>query len=96
LEQIRNDFEREAIRNDADLRIAEMDLQAILDSEPVDLAKVETKVRETERLRSDLRLARIRAIEKGKEILSAEQRKTLQDLLSGSRFSRLEPSGPSR
>jgi Spy/CpxP family protein refolding chaperone len=76
--------------------MAEMDLQAMLDSEPVDLGKVETKVREIERLRSDLWLARIRAIEKGKELLSAEQRKTLQDLLSGSRFSRLEPPGPSR
>src|SRR3990170_1035448 len=37
LERLRADFQREAIRRDADLRIAEMDLTTLLEREPVDL-----------------------------------------------------------
>ena len=46
------------------------------------MAKVEAKVREIERLRTDLRIARIRTIQKGKEVLTADQRKRLQELLA--------------
>jgi hypothetical protein len=82
LEQLRNDFQKESIRKDADLRVAEMDLNGLLGAEKVDMAKVETKVREIERLRTDLRLARIRTIEKGKDLLTADQRKKLHELLA--------------
>lgn len=84
LEQLRRDFQKESIRREADLRIAEMDLEALLDAQTVDLTKVEPKVRETEHLRADMRLARIRTIEKGKQQLTADQRKKLQELLSES------------
>ena len=50
LEQLRNDFQKESIRKDADLRVAEMDLNGLLGAEKVDMAKVEAKVREIERL----------------------------------------------
>lgn len=89
LERLRSDFQREAIRRDADLRVAEMDLSALLDSHPVDLSKVEAKVREIERFRADLRLSRIRTIEEGKALLSAEQREKLRNLLTGPQHSRL-------
>jgi hypothetical protein len=82
LEQLRNDFQKESIRKDADLRVAEMDLNGLLGAEKVDMAKVEAKVREIERLRTDLRLARIRTIEKGKDLLTADQRKKLHELLT--------------
>ena len=82
LERLRADFQREAIRRDADLRIAVMDLAALLEKDPVDLGPVEAKLREVERLRVDLRLARIRAIEQGKAQLTAEQRAKLRTLLA--------------
>ena len=91
LEQLRNDFQKESIRKDADLRVAEMDLNALLEAQNVDMAKVEAKVREIERLRADLRIARIRAIEKGKEQLTADQRKKLQELLAESQFTSIKP-----
>lgn len=81
LEGIRADFQREAIKLDADQRIAQMDLTALLRTDPVDMAKVESKVRELERLRADMRLGRIRAIERGKAQLTPEQRGKLQALL---------------
>jgi Heavy-metal resistance len=82
LEQLRNDFEKESIRKDADLRVAEMDLNGLIGAEKIDMPKAEAKVREIERIRTDLRLARIRTIQKGKEVLNAEQRKKLQELLA--------------
>jgi len=90
LEQLRNDFERESIRRDADLRVAEMDLANLTEAPAVDMGKVEAKVREIERLRADQRLARIRTIEKGKQQLTAEQRKKLQELLTEPQLTRLE------
>ena len=91
LEQLRTDFQKESIRRDADLRVAEMDLAGLLDAPPVDMAKVEAKVREIERLRADIRLARIRTIEKGKEQLTADQRKKLQEIIAERSFTRVFP-----
>lgn len=93
LEQLRDNFQKESIRKEADLRVAEMDLNSLLEAQPVDMAKVEAKIREIERLRADIRLARIRAIEKGKDQLTADQRKKLQDLLSDQRLTRSQPKG---
>jgi Spy/CpxP family protein refolding chaperone len=94
LERLRTDFEKESIRKDADLRVAEMDLKALREGQSVDMSQVEAKVREIERLRADLRLARIRAIEKGKEELTADQRKKLQELIAEPQFTRVLPREP--
>jgi Spy/CpxP family protein refolding chaperone len=80
LERIRTDLQREAIKLDADQRVAQMDLAALLRADQVDMPKVEAKVRELERLRGDLRMGRIRAVEQGKALLTAEQRTKLQAL----------------
>src|SRR5918999_6214571 len=48
LEGLRDAFRRQAIRSEADLKVAEMDLSALLQADPVDLGKVEIKVREIE------------------------------------------------
>jgi Spy/CpxP family protein refolding chaperone len=94
LERIRTDFQREAIKLDADQRVAEMDLSALLRADPIDLSKVESKVREIERLRADLRIGRIRAIERGKAQLTPEQRGKLQTLLAEPRLPRPRAGGP--
>ena len=79
LEQLRDNFQRQSIRNEADARIVELDIAALLDSPTVDVAKVEAKIREAEKLRADLRIARIRAMEQAKAVLTAEQRKKFSD-----------------
>src|SRR6185503_7492041 len=48
------------------LQMAALDLGGLLRSDPVDMAKVEAKVREIEKLRADGRLEVIRASEQGK------------------------------
>jgi hypothetical protein len=91
LERLRNDFEKESIRKEADIRVAKMDLDDLLAAQPVDMSKVESKVREIERLRADLRFARIRTVAKGKEQLTADQRKKLEELLFESQLTRFQP-----
>jgi Spy/CpxP family protein refolding chaperone len=88
LEQLRSDFEKETIRNEADIRVAEIDLNNFLQAPSPDLAKIEAKIRDIERLRADLRIARIRAIQKAKTLLSADQRKKLEELTSEQRLTR--------
>jgi Spy/CpxP family protein refolding chaperone len=92
LEQQRDNFQRLTIRHEADLRILELDIATLLDSEPVEMAKLEAKIREEEKLRSDLRIARIRAIEQGKALLNAEQKKKLTELLRQSLTLRYPPT----
>jgi Spy/CpxP family protein refolding chaperone len=75
LEQLRDNFQRQSIRTEADTRILDLDVAALLDNQPVDLPKVEQKIRESEKLRADLRIARVRAIEQAKALLTPEQRK---------------------
>jgi Spy/CpxP family protein refolding chaperone len=94
LERLRTDFQREAIRRDADIRVAETELAPLLDADPVDLGQVEAKIREIERLRADLRLARARAIEQGKAQLTADQRARLRTFLAAPRGPRLRTDPP--
>lgn len=80
LEQLRDGFQRQSIRSDADLRIVELDIAALLENDPVDLVKLEAKLREGEKLRTDSRIARIRAIEQARGLLNMEQKKKFQEL----------------
>ena len=89
LEQLRDDFQKESIRKDADLRVAEMDLSGLLNATKVDVPKAEAKIRQIERLRGDLRIARVRTIEKGKDLLTADQQKKLRELLAEQQFAGL-------
>jgi Spy/CpxP family protein refolding chaperone len=79
LEQLRDNFQRQSIRNEADTRIVELDIAQLLDSPNVDMGKVEGKIREAEKLRGDLRIARLRTIEQAKAVLNAEQRKKFSE-----------------
>jgi Spy/CpxP family protein refolding chaperone len=83
LEGLRDAFAREAIRRDADIRIGELDLQGLLAAEPLDMTKVEAKIREVAQLRADLRVARLKTIEQGRALLAPDQKTRLQELLGG-------------
>jgi Spy/CpxP family protein refolding chaperone len=93
LEQLRDTFQRQSIRVDADLKIIEMDIVALLENDPVEVAKVEQKIREGEKLRADIRIARIRVIEQAKTLLNAEQKKKLHELDTQARAPRPTRSG---
>jgi len=99
LDKLRSDYMREAIRRDADRKIARLDLMALMRPDPsdplkaVDMAQVESKLRELEKMRTDIQLARIRTIEAGKAQLTPDQRTKFAGLLSQMR-SRWQRGGP--
>ena len=81
LERIRSDFQKIAIKLDADQRVAEMDVAELLRADPVDIGRVEAKIHESERLKADFRVGRVRAIERAKAQLTPEQRAKLATML---------------
>jgi hypothetical protein len=95
LERLRTEFQKEAIRRDAEIRVAETDVSALLEADPVDLAKVEASVRQAERQRAEFRVARIRVIEEGKAQLTPEQRSKLAKLVAAPAAPTARPHYPS-
>ena len=81
LEQLRDSFQRQSIRSEAEIRIMELDAAGLQNQPNVDLPKVEQKIREIEKSRADLRIARIRVVEQAKAVLNAEQRKKFYESL---------------
>jgi Spy/CpxP family protein refolding chaperone len=80
LRKLGMDSRRAAIRRTADLQVAHLDLMSLRGIDPVDMGKVEAKVREIERLRGDGRIAAFRTAEDAKSQLTAEQREKLKSL----------------
>ena len=80
LQQLGMDARRATIRRRADAQLAHLDLFGFLRAEPVDMGKVEAKVREIERFKADGIIARIRTNEAAKAQLTTEQREKLKTL----------------
>ena len=74
------DSRRAAIRRHGDLQIATLDFMSLRWSDPVDMGKIEAKVREIEKFKGDGRIAAIRTAEAAKAQLTAEQREKLKSL----------------
>jgi Spy/CpxP family protein refolding chaperone len=96
LRKLGTDAKRNTIKLQADRRLAEVDLRALMAPDAADpnkardLAKIEAKVREIEKLRADGRVARIRSLEQSRQVLTPEQREKLRTLLS----QRMQHRGP--
>ena len=80
LQQMGMDAARAGIKRRADEQLARLDLMSLMRAEPVDMAKVEAKVRDMERLKADGLIARIRTNEAAKAQLSADQQEKLKSL----------------
>ena len=99
LRKLGTDARRDAIKRKAEQRLAELDLRTMMapdaadPNKPRDLAKIETKVREIEKLRADGRVAQIRNLEQSRQVLTPEQREKLRTLLS-QRMQHRGPQGP--
>ena len=93
LKNLGMDSRRAAIRAAADRRVAQLDLMSLRQTDPVDMGRVEAKVREIERLRADSRLAAIRTDEQAKAQLTPEQREKLKGFAAARWQRRGEASG---
>jgi Spy/CpxP family protein refolding chaperone len=68
------------IQERAQLRVAQLNVEELLGAEPVDMTQVEAKLKESEGLRTRLRLHLIQAHEQAKALLTPEQRQKLEQL----------------
>jgi len=80
LQQLGMDAGRASIKRRADGQLAKLDLFGLLRAEPVDMAKVEGKIRDIERLKADGAIARLRTNEAAKAQLTPDQREKLKTL----------------
>jgi Spy/CpxP family protein refolding chaperone len=87
LRTLRTEFEKESIRRTAEIRTLEIDLAALLEQERWDLAPIESKVKQIGQLQADLRTARIRALDAGRNVLTPDQLRRVEQL-------HLSPVGP--
>ena len=80
LRDLRTEFAKESVRRSADIRVAEIELDSLLEQDRWDLTKIEPKVKQIATLQGDLRLARIKTLEAGLEVLTPEQLEKLKQI----------------
>jgi len=78
LRDLRTAFAKEAVRKGADIRVAEIELNALLEQDRWDMAKIEAQVKQIATLQGELRLARIKTLESGRALLTPEQMEKLK------------------
>jgi cyanophycinase-like exopeptidase len=78
LKKLQSVFAKETFKRNAELQLAEIELNELQIQVPLDLEKVDAKLRQIEAFRTELRLAYIQTIEKEKAVLKPEQQKNLE------------------
>ena len=73
LRDLRTEFAKASVRRTADIRVAEIELNSLLEQDRWDLTKIEPTVKQVATLQGDLRLARIKTLAAGREVLTPEQ-----------------------
>ncbi len=77
LTALRDEFQKEAVRLTGDIRAAEAELQVLYGQKPLNLQAVEAKIRAIAGLEADVRLGRVKVLEKGNALLTPEQQQKL-------------------
>jgi periplasmic protein CpxP/Spy len=91
LKAIELDYDRARIKAEADIRIAERELQALVEDEKTDLSALEAKVKQSEMQEVGLRMSAFKARRDALAILTPEQHekakaaheKRMQEMMSG-------------
>ena len=83
LEKIRNDFKRDAIKRQADTKLAHMDLRGIIKQDKPDFSAAKAKIKQISELQLASKLAMIDAMEKGFNTLTSEQQNKLLQIKRG-------------
>ncbi len=81
IRELQRGVRREQIRRDADLEIAEMDLEEMMDNNGANLDVIEQKMREVANLGVDARMAGMRLERDVMALLTPEQRDDLEELM---------------
>lgn len=81
VKEIRHKVMKEMIRKRADEKVAFIELRELLDKDPVDVKAVETKLKQIETLKTEMRLSLIRTTEEIKTKLTPMQRKKFKEAI---------------
>ena len=74
LKGLSTDYEKARIRGEADLKLAEVDVQSLVHDDKAELSAIEAAVRKSEAAHTALRLDGIKAVRAATAILTPEQR----------------------
>jgi len=85
LKALRSKTMKDMTKMNADRQIASIELQDLLDKDPVDMKSVEAAVKKNESLKTEMFLAHIKAHEEMKSILTPDQRKRLKEMMEAGR-----------
>jgi Spy/CpxP family protein refolding chaperone len=89
LKELRGTYLKTTTMQGAKIRVAELELNDLLDEKTLDASKIEKKVKEIESLKSDLLMGRIRSLIKAADFLSPEQFAQFRDMT----MQRMSPMG---
>lgn len=87
------DYRKVTIKKQADIRVAEVELGALLDQKKPDREALKKKIREIGDLQADLMMYRVESLLKLREILTEEQHETFRALLK-ERMARVRAGSP--
>lgn len=80
LKKIDLDFERNRVKTGAEIRVAEMDISAMVEDEKTDLTAIENRLKQKAALGTGLRIAAIKADREALALLTPEQREKAEDM----------------
>ena len=81
VKEIKSMVMKEMIKKRADEHIAHIELKDLLDKDPVDMKAIEAKLKQIERVKTEMHLSLIKAREEVKSKLMPEQRKKFKETL---------------
>lgn len=101
LRELRVNFKKESIKRTAEIDVAELELNGLLEQAKVDVAKVETLAKKIAMLQAELRVGRVKTIEAGKAVLTPEQMEKLdrlghESMMGGMGMRMSDPGTPPR
>lgn len=101
LRELRVNFKKESIKRTAEIDVAELELNGLLEQDKVDVAKVETLAKKIAMLQAELRVGRVKTIEAGKAVLTPEQMEKLdrlghESMMGGMGMRMSDPGTPPR
>ncbi|VAV83565.1 hypothetical protein MNBD_DELTA01-2088 [hydrothermal vent metagenome] len=79
--KIKLSYKKAVIRQDAEIKVAGVELQELLGADKVDLRKAERKIKDIYDMKAELKLYRITEMENFKELLTPEQKKKLKSCM---------------
>lgn len=84
LQAIKAAYQKSRLKTNADLRVAELELNELLEKNDADLSQIEAKVKSIEELRAYQKFAKIKALKEAEKVLTQEQKTKLKSLQNSS------------